>query len=149
MVLMFPVATVSFNFLIFQCNMQLSIIPWNSFVWLCEVDISTAFKDFWCNFLYVLERNFLLCSLPHFQLSKIFDSLSEAPCWILNDYKFPYVTYPLDDFLIVTSSSSPCYRLSAVIKAFSELGDPLSQEKMISPSMSLEFLGITLNFSPL
>ena len=78
---------------------------------------------------------------------KIFDSLSEALCWILiNNHRLPYVLHLLDDFLIVTPPSSPPrHGLSTLIQTFSDLGIPLSEEKTSGPNTSIEFLGITLD----
>ncbi|KAG1935441.1 hypothetical protein F2P79_019279 [Pimephales promelas] len=110
--------------------------------WLSKADITSAFKvmpihpDFW------LRLTFGCRSSP-----KIFDSLSEALCWILIDnHRLPYVLHLLDDFLIITPAFTPPYAgLSSLIKVFSELGVPLSKEKTLGPCTSIEFLGITLD----
>ena len=85
--------------------------------WLAKADITSAFKgipihpDFWHLFgiqwkdayYFAVRLNFGCKSSP-----KIFDSLSEALCWILlNKYRLPYIVHLLDDFLTVTPSSSP------------------------------------------
>ncbi|XP_030253189.1 uncharacterized protein LOC115569298 [Sparus aurata] len=124
--------------------------------WLAKADITSAFKvipihpDFWHLFgvqwrgayYFAVRLTFGCKSSP-----KIFDSLSEALCWILlNKHRLPYVVHLLDDFLTVTPSSSPpSHGLTTLISAFNELGVPLSPEKTEGPSTSLEFLGITLN----
>lgn len=120
--------------------------------WLSKADITNAFKfmpinpEFWRFFgvswkgvYYFAVRLTSSCkSSP-----KIFDSLSEALCWILiNNHKLPYVLLYLDDFLIITPPHSG---LSTLIKVFSELGVPLSKEKTIGPCTYIEFLGITLD----
>ena len=78
---------------------------------------------------------------------RIFDTLSEALCWILyNTYKLPFVLHLLDDFLVVDFPSSPPARsISTVKNLFKELGVPLSEQKTVGPSTRLEFLGITLD----
>lgn len=124
--------------------------------WLSKADITNAFKvlpihpEYWCffgvcwkgSYYFSVRLTFGCRSSP-----KIFDSLSEALCWILvNNHKLPHVLHLLDDFLIVTPPSSPPrHGLSTLIKAFSELGVPLSDEKTSGPSTSIEFLGITLD----
>ncbi|XP_044217636.1 uncharacterized protein LOC122989025 [Thunnus albacares] len=124
--------------------------------WLSKADITSAFKvlpihpDYWHLFgvswkgayYFAVRLTFGCKSSP-----KIFDSLSEALCWILsNNYKLPYVIHLLEDFLTVTPPSSPpSYGLTTMISAFTDLGVPLSPEKTEGPSTSLEFLGITLN----
>ncbi len=78
---------------------------------------------------------------------KIFNTLSDALCWLLiNTYKLPYVIHLLDDFLIVSPPSSPpCHGPHTLTKAFYELGVPLSEEKTSGPGTSVEFLGIYLD----
>ncbi|XP_078032220.1 uncharacterized protein LOC144467455 [Epinephelus lanceolatus] len=122
--------------------------------WLSKADITSAFKvlpmhpDFWCFFgvcwkgayYFSVRLNFGCKSSP-----KIFDSLSEALCWILtNNHRLPYILHLLYDFLVVTPPSSPpCHGLNTLTNAFS--GIPLSEEKTSGPGTSIEFLGITLD----
>lgn len=124
--------------------------------WLAKADITSAFKvlpirpEFWryfgvCwkgSYYFAVRLTFGCRSSP-----KIFDSLSEALCWILiNNYRLPYVLHLLDDFLVVTPPSSPPrFGLSSLITAFDALGVPLSEEKTVGPATSIEFLGITLD----
>ncbi|XP_054463932.1 uncharacterized protein LOC129098839 [Anoplopoma fimbria] len=124
--------------------------------WLAKADIISAFKvlpilpEFWHlfgvhwkgSYYFAVRLTFGCKSSP-----KIFDCLSEALCWILiNVYKLPYVIHLLDDFLTVTPPSSPpAHGLNTLTSAFKELGVPLSPEKTVGPSTSLEFLGITLD----
>ncbi|XP_029904174.1 uncharacterized protein LOC115356996 [Myripristis murdjan] len=124
--------------------------------WLAKADITSAFKvlpirpDHWGFFgvhwkgryYFAVRLTFGCKSSP-----KIFDSLSEALCWILlNNYKLPYVIHLLDDFLTVTPPASPpSHGLSTLKSAFHQLGVPLSPEKTAGPSTSLEFLGISLD----
>lgn len=124
--------------------------------WLSKADITSAFKvmpiqpefwrffgTFWKGAYYFAVRLTFGCkSSP-----KIFDSLSEALCWILiNNHKLPYVLHLLDDFLVITPPSTPPHSgLSTLVQVFSELGVPLSKEKTLGPCTSIEFLGITLD----
>ena len=66
---------------------------------------------------------------------RIFDTLSEALCWILyNICKLPFVLQLLDDFLVVDFPSSPPARSISIAKSlFHELDVPLSEEKTIGP----------------
>ncbi|KAI2650053.1 Pro-Pol polyprotein [Labeo rohita] len=124
--------------------------------WLAKVDITSAFKvmpihpDFWHlfgirwknKFYFAVRLTFSCRSSP-----KIFDTLSEAICWILsNNYNIPYLIHLLDDFLIVSPPDSvPAAHLLTTQKLFSELGIPLAQDKTEGPSTSIEFLGINLD----
>ncbi|KAL0148448.1 hypothetical protein M9458_056258 [Cirrhinus mrigala] len=124
--------------------------------WLSKADITSAFKvmpihpEFWRFFgifwkgayYFAVRLTFGCKSSP-----KIFDSLSEALCWILiNNHKLPYVLHLLDDFLIITPPSTPpSLGLSTLVQVFNELGVPLSKEKTLGPCTSIEFLGITLD----
>ncbi|XP_078143999.1 uncharacterized protein LOC144542156 [Centroberyx gerrardi] len=124
--------------------------------WLSKADITSAFKvlpihpDFWHFFgvcwkgayYFSVRLTFGCRSSP-----RIFDSLSEALCWILtNNHRLPYILHLLDDFLVVTPPASPPHlALTTLTKVFSELGVPLSEEKTSGPSTSIEFLGITLD----
>lgn len=124
--------------------------------WLAKADISDAFKVMplhpsqwhlfgvqWRNKLFFSVRLTFGCrSSP-----KIFNSLSEALCWIiLNNCKLPFVLHFLDDFLLVDyPHAKPDRCLSALKRTFDELGIPLSVEKTLGPLKVIEFLGITLD----
>lgn len=124
--------------------------------WLAKADISDAFKVMplhpsqwhlfgvkWREKLYFSVRLTFGCrSSP-----KIFDTLSEALCWILlNNCKLPHVLHLLDDFLLVDhKNAKPGRCISALKHTFTELGVPLSEEKTLGPLKVIEFLGITLD----
>ncbi|XP_058876991.1 uncharacterized protein LOC131731955 [Acipenser ruthenus] len=124
--------------------------------WLAKADISDAFKVMpihpslrylfgvcWADkFYFSTQLTFGCRSSP-----KIFDSLSEALCWILlNSYHVPFLLHLMDDFLLISPPSDPPAQAINHLKTlFSLVGVPLSQEKTICPVNSLEFLGITLN----
>ncbi|KAJ8259625.1 hypothetical protein GJAV_G00171580 [Gymnothorax javanicus] len=124
--------------------------------WLGKADITDAFKVMplhpsqwhlfgvkWRSKLYFAVKLTFGCrSSP-----RIFDTLSEALCWILyNTYKLPFVLHLLDDFLVVDFPVSPPARcITAVRNVFSSLGVPLSEEKTVGPSTRIEFLGIALD----
>lgn len=99
------------------------------------------FRIFWKGaYYFAVHLTFGCRSSP-----KIFDSLSEALCWILiNNHRLPYVLHLLYDFLIITPQSAPPHSgLSTFVKVFSDLGVPFSKEKTLGPCTSIEFLGIT------
>lgn len=77
----------------------------------------------------------------------IFDSLSEAICWIcINNYKLPYILHLLNGFLVITPKSSPQkFSLSTLIKVLSDHGMPLSEEKTLGPRIYIEHPGITID----
>ena len=124
--------------------------------WLAKADIVDAFKVMplhptqwhlfcveWKGKFYFSVRLTFGCRSSPF----IFNTLSEALCWILlNVDKLPFVLHLLDDFLLVdfpAASPSPC--LDKLTRTFERLGVPLSKEKTVGPSRRLEFLGITLD----
>ncbi|XP_034784462.1 uncharacterized protein LOC117409148 [Acipenser ruthenus] len=124
--------------------------------WLAKADISDAFKVMPIH--PSLRHLFRVCWADKFYFStqltfgcrsspKIFDSLSEALCWILlNSYHVPFLLHLMDDFLLISPPSDPPAQAINQLKTlFSSVGVPLSQEKTIGPVNSLEFLGITLN----
>ncbi|XP_063049791.1 uncharacterized protein LOC134444394 [Engraulis encrasicolus] len=123
---------------------------------LAKADITSAFKvmplnpAFWHLFgvrwhgkLYFAVRLTFGCrSSP-----KIFDTLSESLCWILqNNYDIKLLVHLLDDFLVVTPTSQPpASGITTLSEVFKKLGIPLSPEKTEGPSTRLEFLGIILD----
>lgn len=122
--------------------------------WLTKADITDAFKIMpihssdwplfgvkWKSLLYFAVRLTFGCRRsPH-----IFNCLSKALCWILlNVCKLPFVLHLLDDFLIDFPSSQSSV-LDTLKSLFSELGVPLSNEKTVGLSISLEFLSIVLD----
>lgn len=124
--------------------------------WLAKADITDAFKIMplhpsqwhlfgikWREKFYFSVRLTFGCrSSP-----KIFDTLSEALCWILlNNCKIPHVLHLLDDFLLVDyKNAKPERCISALKHTFADLGVPLSEEKTLGPLKVIEFLGITLD----
>ncbi|KAL6470791.1 hypothetical protein MHYP_G00219100 [Metynnis hypsauchen] len=124
--------------------------------WLAKADIISAFKvlplypGFWNLFGVCWEGRFYFAVRLAFSCKsspKIFDTLAEALCWILLDVcRLASVLHLLNDFLVVVSPSSPpAYGLCTLSSAFLHLSVPLSPEKTLGPSTSLEFLGIQLD----
>ena len=124
--------------------------------WLFKADITAAFKvmpinpEFWHlfgvrwqgKFYFAVRLTFGCRSSP-----KIFDTLSEALCWILhNNYSVPFLVHLLDDFLTITPHTDPpAAGRDSVLRVFESLGVPISEEKTSGPAKTLEFLGITLD----
>ncbi|KAI2647038.1 Pro-Pol polyprotein [Labeo rohita] len=124
--------------------------------WLAKLDITSAFKvmpihpDFWHLFGICWQNKFCFAVCLTFgcrSSPKIFDTFSEAICWILsNNYNIPYLVHLLDNFLIISPPDSvPAAHLLTTQKHFSELGIPLAQDKTEGPSTSIEYLGISLD----
>ena len=124
--------------------------------WLAKADITSAFKvmpihpDFWHLFGVQWEGKYYFAVRLTFGCKsspKIFDSLSEALCWILiNKGKLPYVIHLLDDFLTVTPPlSPPATGMVTLTSIFEDLGVPLSAEKTVGPAQKIEFLGVMLD----
>ncbi|CAG2197904.1 unnamed protein product [Mytilus edulis] len=78
---------------------------------------------------------------------KIFDTLSVAICWILqNNYGLWHVLYLLDDFLLINNPYVDATRnMNTMLYVFNSLKIPLSAHKTVGPSTSLEYLGIILD----
>lgn len=124
--------------------------------WLSKADITDAFKVMplhpsqwhlfgvkWREKFYFAVRLTFGCrSSP-----KIFDTLSEALCWILlNNCKLPFVLHLLDDFLLVDyPHAKPDHAIITLKDTFKNLGVPLSEEKTSGPLQAIEFLGIKLD----
>lgn len=123
--------------------------------WLAKADMTDAFKiipihpaewplfgvKWHSKFYFAVRLTFGCRSSPH-----IFNNLSEALCWILlNVCKLPFVLHLLNDFLLIDFPSRQTPILDTLKQIFSDLGVPLSEEKTLGPSTSLEFLGIRLD----
>ncbi|XP_033931187.1 uncharacterized protein [Pseudochaenichthys georgianus] len=124
--------------------------------WLSKADITDAFKIIpihpsqWNMFGIKWEAKFYFAVRLTFGCRSspcIFNSFSEALCWILlNNVRIPSVLHLLDDFLLIDPPRDNSGASLAKLKCcFQELGVPLSGEKTIGPDTSLEFLGITLD----
>lgn len=57
----------------------------------------------------------------------------------------PFVLHLLDDFLLINFPSDYTPVLDSLREIFRDVGVPLSPEKTVGPSTSLEFLGIQLD----
>lgn len=81
---------------------------------------------------------------------KIFDTLSEALCWMLiNNYNTPFLVHLLDDFLSINSPSPPASGLTIMTSVFQFLGVSLTPKKCAGPATELELLRlIQINSKP-
>ncbi|CAG2214500.1 unnamed protein product [Mytilus edulis] len=123
---------------------------------LCKCDVTDAFKLIpvhnslwrfyglkWNDMYYFYTRLAFGCrSSP-----KIFDTLSVAICWILqNNYGLRHVLHLLDDFLLINNPYVDATRnMNTMLYVFNSLKIPLSAHKTVGPSTSLEYLGIILD----
>ncbi|CAG2199581.1 unnamed protein product [Mytilus edulis] len=123
---------------------------------LCKCDVTDAFKLIpvhnslwrfyglkWNDMYYFYTRLAFGCrSSP-----KIFDTLSVAICWILqNNNGLRHVLHLLDDFLLINNPYVDSTRnMNTMLYVFNSLKIPLSAHKTVGPSTSLEYLGIILD----
>lgn len=123
---------------------------------MCKFDISDAFKLIpispeewhlfcikWRGFLYYYSRLSFGCSSS----CKIFDTLSQAVCWIAEQiHNIHKILHLLDDFL--TLDLPDCHAehtMESMLLLFSRLNIPLAEHKIVGPTTVLEFLGIILD----
>ena len=119
--------------------------------WMCKVDVRDAFKlvpikvSLWPYYGIKWNGKFYFYTRLVFgsrSSPKIFYSLSEAVCWILqNNYDIQHLLHLLDDFLTIDPPDSLPDRTMAILTlVFRKLGIPLSTHKTV-----LEYLGIILD----
>ena len=124
--------------------------------WLMKTDISDAFKIMpidpalwpyhgikWQNKYYFFKQLvFGSRSSP-----KIFDTISQAICWIAsNNYNIKNILHLLDDFLvIVPHDANAQVTMETFLSIFDVLGIPLSLKKTAGPCNIIEYLGIYLD----
>ena len=124
--------------------------------WLIKTDITDAFKIIpihpslrqyhgikWDGQFYFFKRLvFGSRSSP-----KIFDTLSQAVCWIAqHKYNIRNILHLLDDFLVIESLMSDAYKTkTTLLTVFHDLGIPLSSKKTEGPVHVIEYLGIYLD----
>ena len=77
----------------------------------------------------------------------LFNELANALHWIItNNYHIPYLIHYLDDFLLISPTQPAClHAKNTIVTLFTNLGIPLSWNKIEGPSTSLTFLGIQLD----
>jgi len=124
--------------------------------WLCKFDIADAFKhlpihrDLWhLHGIKWQEKYYFYTRLVFGSRSspKIFDTLSQAICWIAtNNYGVTSILHLLDDFLTIDSPQFDADRTMALLTMiFKRLNIPLSEHKTVGPVNKLEYLGIILD----
>ena len=119
--------------------------------WLCKFDIEDAFKllpihpDLW--HLYGIEwqgRYYFYTRLTFGSRSspKIFDTLSQAICWIAShNYGITSILHMLDDFLTVDPPEFDANKTMELLRMiFNRLKIPLSEHKTVGPSRKLQYL---------
>ena len=77
----------------------------------------------------------------------IFDTLSQAVCWIAQtNYGIRIILHLLDDFLTIQSPETCGFRTMAILTViFNRLKIPISKKKTVGPTTTLEYLGIILD----
>ncbi|VDI56854.1 Hypothetical predicted protein [Mytilus galloprovincialis] len=124
--------------------------------WLLKTDIADAFKVMplspmlwpfhgikWDDRYYFFNKLVFGCrSSP-----KIFDTLSQAICWIAqNNYNIEHILHLLDDFLVIVPEQDNAQQtMNTFLDIFKSLGVPLSFKKTEGPCHKLEYLGIFLD----
>ena len=124
--------------------------------WLMKTDITDAFKVMplapelwpyhgikWNDKYYFFNRLVFGCrSSP-----KIFDTLSQAICWIAtNNYYIENILHLLDDFLVIVPEEVKAHEtMCTFLNIFESLGVPLSSKKTEGPCHVIEYLGIFLD----
>lgn len=124
--------------------------------WLMKTDITDAFKVMplapelwpyhgikWNDRYYFFNRLVFGCrSSP-----KIFDTLSQAICWIAkNNYHIENILHLLDDFLVIVPEEMNAREtMCTFLNIFESLGVPLSPKKTEGPCHVIEYLGIFLD----
>ena len=124
--------------------------------WLCKTDISDAFKllpiqpSLWPFHAVKWDDQYYFYTRLVFgsrSSPKIFDTLSQAICWIAK-YKFHInsILHLLDDFLTVDPPDFEASRTMALLTLiFISLGIPIAPHKTIGPVTCIEYLGIILD----
>ncbi|XP_006818048.1 uncharacterized protein LOC100369622 [Saccoglossus kowalevskii] len=123
---------------------------------MCKFDITDAFKQLplhpsvwhlhgikWDGKFYFFVRLvFGSRSSP-----KIFDSLSQAICWIAEHrFNVRFILHLLDDFLTIDPTEEVAMRSMAIMTMiFNSLRVPLAAHKTFGPVQELEYLGLMLN----
>ena len=123
---------------------------------MCKTDIADAFKLMpilpsqwhmycikWSNKYYYYTRLAFGCrSSP-----RIFDTLSQAVCWIAqNNYGIEYILHLLDDFITFQCPTKNADKnMQLLYEIFGKLGIPMAVHKTHGPDTTMEYLGIILD----
>jgi hypothetical protein len=77
----------------------------------------------------------------------IFDTLSQAVCWIAQEnYGIRIILHLLDDFLTIQSPETCGFRTMDILTViFNRLKIPISKKKTVGPTTTLEYLGLILD----
>ena len=123
---------------------------------MCKFDISDAFKlipispDQWHLFCIKWRQCYYYYSRACFGARSspvIFDTLSQAICWIaINEFNIQVILHLLDDFLTLDHPTVDADRTMALMTLlFNRLNIPMAAHKTMGPCTVLEFLGIILD----
>lgn len=124
--------------------------------YMAKVDLQDAYrnvpinKEDWRYLGMIFEDKLLIDTCLPMGLStscRIFDSISKSLAWVhtKRNPQSKIFSY-LDDFLILARTESDCKRaLDSFLDLLKFLGFPISTQKTVEPSTSVEFLGLGLN----
>ena len=124
--------------------------------YMAKIDIKHAFRlcpvrvaDFYLLGMFWQGNYFIDTRLPFGSRSSpyIFNTLAKALCWaIIHVCNILGVLHYLDDFFLASSSQSSCQRdFDTILNFFRFLGVPISEDKLVSPSTLLVYLGIEID----
>jgi hypothetical protein len=124
--------------------------------WLTKTDICAAYKQvpiakrLWHLYGIKWKNQYYFYKVLAFgsrSSPKIFDHLSTAICWLLqNKYNVEFVLHLIDDFLAIDRPDVIAERTMAIfISMFHRLKVPLALNKTTGPVHELEFLGVVLD----
>ncbi|XP_021339760.1 uncharacterized protein LOC110440977 [Mizuhopecten yessoensis] len=123
---------------------------------MCKTDISDAFKIIpvvptqWHMFCIKWNGSYYFYNKLAFgcrSSPKIFDTLSQAVCWIAeNCYGVEHILHLLDDFITFEHPDKCGERNMALLHhIFNRLGIPMAKHKTSGPNTVMEYLGIVLD----
>lgn len=123
---------------------------------MCKTDISDAFKlipihpSQWHMYCFMWKGQYFFYNKLAFgcrSCPKIFDTLSEAVCWIAkNNYGIRYMLHLLDDFITLEEPGVCGERNMALLYLiFNRLNIPMAKHKTCGPETVIEYLGIILD----
>ena len=124
---------------------------------LCKIDIKHAYRilpvrrEDWPLLVYQWEGHYYVDLVLPFggrSSSSIFTTFADLLCWILNNKCHLTSIHYSDDYLLI-SPPLPTIQaqrdLSVFRSTFHTLGVPVAEDKLIGPTTSLTFIGISIN----
>ena len=124
--------------------------------WMSKIDVQHAFRILpvrqqdWPLLCYKWMGYYLVDTRLPFggrSCPYIFNTFADILTWVLiSVYCIPFILHYLDDWLIVDKTFSRCSEhMQTMMSACSELGIPLSSNKIVGPSQTITYLGIEID----